>query len=284
MAAAPPPGSICSDPRVAALGAAARRARRRRGPVIVAASAIGTWYWCPRKAWLDDTLFNTGWLSEREVEELRDPLASLWRAQLLRSRRPSVRRGRRIHGEYVGVELEDFDECLLVEMGARGLIEPSRYEEQVARLERATDPVEYFRREEWLLFRYVADGYEILGVPDDVRRGKGGVVVEELKTTRNPERFLNGPGLQAALHQLAAYYLAVGSRWRVEELVLRVVDQRSRSTVRVLRYRPEDIEPYAREALETARRIASTQPPASAASGRCRGCEYASQPARCTPV
>ena len=279
------PRGICIDPRVEALGAAARRARRRRGPVIVAASTIGTWYWCPRKAWLDDTLFNAGWLSEREVEALRDPLASLWRVQLLRSRRPSVRRGRRIHGEYVGVELEDFDECLLVDMGARGLIDPARYEEQVERLERATDPVEYFRREEWPLFRYAADGYEILGVPDDVRRGSEGVIVEELKTTSNPKRFAEGPGLQAALHQLAAYYLALSQRWRVEELVLRVVDQRTRATVYLRRLKPRDIEPYAEEALEAARRIASTTPPrAPSDTSRCNTCEYTASPARCTPL
>lgn len=276
--------SICRDPRVHMLGAVARRARRRRGPVIVAASAISTWYWCPMKAWLDNTLFNTGWLSDREVEAYRDALASLWKAQLLRSRRPSVKLGRRIHGEYVGAELEEYDECLLVEMGARGLIDPDEYEKQLERLEKATDPVVYFREEEWPMFRYAGDGFEILGVPDEVVRGREGYVIVELKTTRNPNRFLEGPGYQGALHQLAAYYLAIGSRWPVEEAVLVVVDQRRRVRVLEERIGRERLEKLAREALDAAKRLASTKPPLQPTTPRCRSCEYNAQPASCTTL
>lgn len=277
--------SICLDPRVEALGAAARRARRRAGPVIVAASAISTWFWCPRKAWLDNTLFNTGWLSDREAQRHRDALASLWKAQLLRSRKPSVKLGRRIHGEYVGAELEEYDECLLVEMGARGLIDPAEYEKQLEKLEKATDPVLYFREEEWPLFRYVGEGFEILGVPDEVTRGRNGYVIVELKTTRSPERFLNGPGYQGALHQLAAYYLTLSTRWPVEEAVLVVVDQRSRRTIREEHLNPEQLESLARESLEIAKKLASIKPPEPLSDNRrCRSCEYNTPPASCATM
>lgn len=276
--------SICRDPRVYALGAAARRARRRKGPVIVAASTISTWFWCPLKAWLDNTLFNTGWLTDKEVEAYRDALASLWKAQLVRSRKPSVRIGRRIHGEYVGAELEEYDECLLVEMGAKGLIDPDEYEKQVKKLEKARDPVVYFREEEWSLFRYTADSLEILGVPDGVNYGKDGYVIIELKTTRSPERFLQGPGYQGALHQLAAYYLAISSRWPVEKAILLIVDQRRRVTVHEETLDPDRLDRLARESLNIAHRIASLKPPASMHSEKCRSCEYNREPARCGDI
>ena len=222
-------------------------------------------------------------MSEREIELHRDALASLWKAQLLRSRRPAVKTGRRLHGEYVGAELEDYDECTLVEMGAKGLIDPVEYEEQLERLERATDPISYFRSEEWPLFRYPAEGFEILGVPDDITRGRDGYIVVEMKTTRSPKRFLRGPGYQGALHQLAAYYLAVGYRWRVEAALLIIVDQKTRRTIHQERIEEERLRKLAGEALEVARRIASLNPPSRPEGrDRCRFCEYNAEPAACT--
>ena len=271
---------ICVDKRVLELGVVARRARGREGPVIVAASSVASWHWCPLRAWHDVTLFNAGWLSRREAAVYAEALAALWEAQLARGRRPAVRRGRLLHGDHWGEELEVLDACSVVELGVYGLIEPRAYREQVRRLEAARDPVEYFESQEWPLFVYRTAEYELAGVPDGVKRGSSGVIVYELKTTRNPEGFVKGKGLVAALHQLTAYVLAIGSRWRVEKAVLQVADQRGR-LVKVYEYTPGDLGDIAESVKRIARELAGGSPPGKPRGAPCKTCEYNRAPPRC---
>ncbi len=271
---------ICTDPRAARLGAEARRARRREGPVIVAASSIATWHWCPLKAWHDTTLFNTGWLTPSQAARHADALASLWAAQLTRGRKPAVRRGRLIHGDHWGEELETLDPCSIPELGVLGLIDPQRYREQVKRLREARDPVEYYQREEWPLYTYETRDYVIAGVPDGVEHGEKGVIIYELKTTRNPHAFLQGKGLQAALHQLAAYTLAISTRWNVEKAILEVRDHRGRRAA-TLTYTPNQLEQYQENAKRIAKTLASDTPPPKPRNPPCKTCEYNQKPVHC---
>ncbi len=266
-------GRICYDTRVSLLGRVARQATRKKlGAVIVAASTIGSWHWCPRKAWHDTTLFNSGWLPRRLHDtRLLEGLAGLWEAQLARSRKPSVRRGRRIHGEYVGAELEIMDSCSIVESGVYGLLDPESFEKQLVRYKRASDPVEYHRAEDFPLIARRLNNVLLAGVPDGMKWGENGLIVYELKTTGNPERFFRGPGLVAALHQLTAYTLILSERWGVEKAVLEV---RWRDGRQVISYDAEKlIEKYGESVESIARRLASGTPP-EGRSELCRSCEY----------
>ena len=265
--------SICDDPRVIRVGVVAREATRRRlGAVIVSASSIGSWHWCPRKAWHDTTLFNSSWLPRRISDSgVLEGLAGLWAAQLARSRKPAVRRGRRIHGEYVGAELEALDPCSIVESGVYGLLEVESFEKQLERYERVRDPVEYYRVEEFPLIATRVDHILLAGVPDGIMRGGEGLIVYELKTTSSPEKFLKGTGLVAALHQLTTYTLILSERWRVEKAIL---DVRWRDGRRLLEYNASELlREYRDSVLEIAKRLASSTPPRGN-NRLCRGCEY----------
>ncbi|KSW10694.1 hypothetical protein CF15_07860 [Pyrodictium occultum] len=87
---------ICLDRVLVLVG----RLARSRGPPVVAASSIGSWYWCSLKAWHATSLFNAGWLSPGDLaEEAWRGLAILWSAELAKDSFAGIIRGRLLHGE-----------------------------------------------------------------------------------------------------------------------------------------------------------------------------------------
>ncbi|AEM38948.1 hypothetical protein Pyrfu_1080 [Pyrolobus fumarii 1A] len=279
-------GSACEWEPLVKLGEAARKARLREGPVLVPASSISSWYWCGLKAWHNVTLFNAGWLSSEEVQEHLDALAVLWYAEIMRSSRPEVVAGKLVHGEVDVLALEGVlqrltlsDVKTLVMKGVlRGLIDPDDYKRQVERLDAASDPVEYFKREEWPLFRLPLDCCEIIGVPDGIEWGKRGVVLLEVKSSSRPERYEGGAALRSAKVQLASYYAILSSRWRVEKAIL-VVKGLDGSIYRRVEYHPEQLEAIWRtRGLPAARRLASFKAPSRRVKRLCGKCELGFEP------
>ena len=292
--AAPGDGLACLDPLLAKTGKAARQA----GPPVVAASSIGSWEWCPLKAWHTVTLFNAGWLDPSLLEEWTwDGLASLWAAELAKKAMPRIIRGLIIHGEDVqpleaGSAL-DAARLLAVKRGEAlrrlheagvlpvlGLIDPKAYRLQLSRYHAAYDLVEYYRREEWpLVARRAHGGYMVIGVPDSIEETTGGYRVVEVKTTSRPELMARGRGrgYRSALAQLAAYAWILSERWPVEEAILVVKDVEGR-LVAVKKYDPLRLaEMFEKKLLPIAAQLASGTPPPRRRWAPCRSCEYGAQ-------
>ncbi len=281
---------VCLDPLLARVGALARRS----GPPVVAASSIGSWEWCPLKAWHATSLFNAGWLDASRLEPWAwDGLAALWAAELAKKAMPRVIRGLIIHGEDVapgeagaalaaarllarrrGEALRELHRRGA--LAALGLIEPRAFAEQLRRYSEAADLVEYFRREEWPLIARPRDGYIVIGVPDRVEEAAGGYRVVEVKTTRRPELMARGRGrgYRSALAQLAAYSWILTSRWPVEEAMLVIRDVEG-SRVAARRYDPLSLaDMFEKKLAAIADALAAAEPPQRRGWTPCRTCEY----------
>lgn len=282
-------GRVCTSEELAHVG----RLARLRGPPVVAASSIGSWEWCPLKAWHATSLFNAGWLSPEALDPLAwDGLAALWAAELAKKAMPRVIRGILLHGEdFQPLEAEAALETARLLAAGRGdalrrlhgaatlplgLIEPRRYEEQLSRYRAAGDLVEYHRAEEWPLIARRGAGYTVIGVPDAVEEAAGGYRVVEVKTTRRPEMMARGRGrgYRSALAQLAAYSWILSERWPLEEAVLVVKDAEGRR-VAAKRFDPLNLADMFEERLAPiAARLAAPEPPAPSRRPPCRSCEY----------
>jgi CRISPR/Cas system-associated exonuclease Cas4 (RecB family) len=287
-------GLACSEPLLARVGALARRV----GPPVVAASSIGSWEWCPLKAWHATTLFNAGWLEPGRLEDWAwDGLAVLWAAELAKKAMPRIIRGLIIHGEEVrpleaGYSLEAarllarHQGRALRDLHARGvlpvlgLIEPRAYEVQLQRYRGASDLVEYFRREEWpLVARRSPRGYMVIGVPDSIEETSGGYRIVEVKTTRRPDLMARGRGrgYRSALAQLAAYAWILLERWPIEEAVLVVRDPEGRQ-VAAKKLDPLSLaDMFEEKLLPIASRLAAETPPRRREWAPCKSCEYGHQ-------
>jgi len=270
---------------------------RREAPPVIPASAIGSWHWCSLKAWHNTSLFNTGWLSLDRLDSRElEGLLYLWVAELWKKGRERIITGRLIHGDsfedtlgeaITGPKLAEIlvrggvDALIkLVESGVigAGLIDPGEYEEQLERYRSASDLVEYFRREEWPMIarRPRGERYTVIGVPDDISYGGGGLRIVELKTSSKPWLVRRrSRGYLAAKTQLATYAWILVERWPVEEAVLVYKDVTGRTFLEE-RFAPEDLAEWFEKKIlpEIVENLASTKPPAPPGKAPCKTCEY----------
>ncbi len=281
-------GRLCEDDHLAAAGMAARRA----GPPVVAASSIGSWVWCPLKAWHATTLFNAGWLGGELEERVARGLGLLWAAELAKTSMYRIVHGRILHGEQVDpgelVAAAEAARMLAREPvealeklrgrivpGHLGLIDPRAYERQLQRYREAWDLEEYHRLEDWPLVARSSRGLTVIGIPDSIQRSRGGYRVVELKTTSKPWLARRrGRSYQAAKLQLAAYAWILVERWPVEEAVLVFEAQDGRLVLRERHDAVSLAEWFEENGLPIAERLASPEPPGPHPRAPCGSCEY----------
>jgi hypothetical protein len=283
---------VCIDQRLVAIGRVARKA----APPVVAASSIGTWYWCPLKAWHNTTLFNSGWLSIEQLKENElEGLALLWAAEFAKKSMIKIIHGRIMHGEKIDVR-EVVDSAYIAKglvsrgkeflyeliksntLQSLGLIDPTDFEKQLAKYRSAENLVEYSKREEWpLIARQAPQGFYVIGVPDRVEWGSsgGGLRIVELKTTSKPHLVRQKRrSYRAALAQLAAYSWILSERWPVEEAVLVVLDNSGRVVLKE-KHDPLTLSEWFEEnVIQIALSLASQQAPQDPSRVPCRSCEY----------
>ena len=284
---------LCERSALLLVGARARQ----EAPPVVPASAIGAWHWCRLKAWHNTSLFNTGWLSLDSLsQEELEGLLYLWVSELWKRGRERIITGRLIHGDSLDEAIGEavtgprLAETLLrggvetlielIEKGVldKGLIRPEEYEEQLRRYLGASDIVEYFRREDWPMIarRPRGEDFMVIGVPDDISYGRGGLRVVELKTSSKPWLVKkHSRGYLAAKTQLATYAWILVDKWPVEEAILVYKDVTGRTFLRE-RFAPEDLaEWFEAEILPSiVARLASEEPPEPSERPPCKTCEY----------
>ncbi|GEM_PF-3888199 len=279
--------TICTDKELVAIG---RRAREL-APPVVAASTIGSWYWCPLKAWHSNTLFNTGWLNiEKLTEEEIKGLATLWSIELAKRLHIDLIEGLLMHGEKVDVEnavasheiagklLENpklITNLLLDKtIPSPGLIDPQEYNSAKKALNEAIDIVEYWHK--WKLIMKKNKNYVLIGIPDKLKWIEGGIELVEFKTTSNPYYVRKKMRTyKAAKAQLAAYTWMLVDKWPIERVVL-VFKERTTGTL-ILRekYDPGELAEWFREnLLEVAETLSSANPPDSNKKPPCSSCDY----------
>ncbi len=279
--------TICTSRELAAIG----RKAREKAPPVVAASTIGSWYWCPLKAWHSNTLFNTGWINPGELtEEETKGLATLWSIELAKRLHIDLIEGLLMHGEQVDVEnavvsheiagklLENpkLITNLLLEktIPSPGLIDPQEYSSAEKALSQASDIVEYWHK--WKLIMKKNRGYVLIGIPDKLKWIEGGIELVEFKTTGNPYYVRRRMRTyKAAKAQLAAYTWMLIDRWPIERVILVFKERTTGMLVLREKYDPGELAEWFRESLlEIAEILSSTNPPSSSEKPPCSSCDY----------
>ncbi|RUM47020.1 MAG: hypothetical protein DSY37_03790 [Hyperthermus sp.] len=281
---------LCLANELAKIGLAARKV----APPVVTASSIGSWHWCPLKAWHTTSLFNAGWLEPRSLTaELLDGLALLWATELSKRYMYRIIHGHILHGDHIEpgetitaaklvAELaKSKGEALLTLLEKKvinspGLIDREAFERQLQRYMTSDDIVEYSRREEWpMIARRTRQGFYIIGVPDRVEWSSGGIRIVELKTTSKPWMMKKrGRSYWAAKTQLATYAWIMHEKWPLEEAILLVEDNAGRIVMREKHDPLELVEWFEENAMEIAAELASTKPPLKPRKAPCKSCEY----------
>ncbi len=283
---------LCIDQRLIAIGRAARKA----APPVVAASSIGTWYWCPLKAWHNTTLFNSGWLSIEQLNENElEGLALLWAAEFAKKSMIKIIHGKIMHGEEIDVR-EVVDSARIAKnlanrgkeffyelvksntLQSLGLIDPASFEKQLAKYRSTENLVEYSKKEEWpLIARQAPQGFYVIGVPDRIEWQSigGGLKIVELKTTSKPHLVRQKRrSYKAALAQLATYSWILSERWPVEEAVLVVLDDSGRVILKEI-YDPLTLSEWFEESIiRIALSLIDQRAPQNPSRTPCKSCEY----------